>query len=50
MLPDDYFLDCFVGALKPHLKAFVKAFHPITLYAAIEYARYQEEIVEAIKN
>ena len=50
LLLDDYFLDCFVGGLKPHLKSFVKAFHPATLYAAIEYARYQEETVEAIKN
>ena len=50
LLPDDYFLDCFVGGLKPHLKSFVKAFHPTTLFTAMEYARYQEETAEAIKN
>ena len=50
LFPDDYFIDCLLGGLKSHLKSFVKAFHPITLFTAIEYARCQEETVEAIRT
>lgn len=50
MLPDSYFLDSFVGGLKPTVKPFVRAFKPETLSAAIEYARLEEEILEAYKQ
>ncbi|XP_074306486.1 uncharacterized protein LOC141641737 [Silene latifolia] len=46
-LPPDYFLDCFVGGLKPTLKSFVKAFKPQTIAEAIEYARLQEDTISA---
>ena len=49
LLPDEHFLDSFVGGLKPHLKSFVRAFHPKTLTEAMEYARCQEETVQALK-
>lgn len=49
-LPDQYFLDSFVGGLKPSLKPFVRAFKPQALAAAVEYARLQEETLEATKT
>ncbi|XP_074266111.1 uncharacterized protein LOC141588577 [Silene latifolia] len=49
-LPDQYFLDSFVGGLKPAIKPFVKAFKPGSLTEAVEYARLQEETISATKN
>ncbi|XP_074313633.1 uncharacterized protein LOC141648817 [Silene latifolia] len=49
LLPDQYFLDSFVGGLKPAVKPFVKAFKPETLSEAVEYARLQEETISATK-
>ncbi|KAK9713235.1 hypothetical protein RND81_06G013500 [Saponaria officinalis] len=43
LLPDQYFLDSFIGGLKPAVKPFVRAFKPDTLASAVEYARLQEE-------
>jgi len=48
-LPDDFFIDSFVGGLKPQLKPFVKALRPTTLSEAVVYARLQEETIEAMK-
>lgn len=45
MLPDSYFLDSFIGGLKPFVKPFVRAFKPTTISQDIEYARLQEEFV-----
>ncbi|XP_074298103.1 uncharacterized protein LOC141628919 [Silene latifolia] len=50
LLPDQYFLDSFVGGLKPAVKPFVKAFKPGSLTEAVEYARLQEETISATKN
>jgi len=49
-LPNDYFVDSFIGGLKPSIKSFVRAFHTKTLPEAVEYARSQEETLEAIKR
>ncbi|CAH9093858.1 unnamed protein product [Cuscuta epithymum] len=46
-LPSSYFLDCFLAALKPTVKSFVKAFNPKNMAEAIEIARLQDETVEA---
>ncbi|KAK9684868.1 hypothetical protein RND81_10G238500 [Saponaria officinalis] len=43
LLPDQYFLDSFIGGLKPAVKPFVRAFKPQTFASAVEYARLQEE-------
>ncbi|KAK9713615.1 hypothetical protein RND81_06G039800 [Saponaria officinalis] len=43
LLPDQYFLDSFIGGLKPAIKPFVRAFKPQTLASAVEFARLQEE-------
>ncbi|KAK9698242.1 hypothetical protein RND81_08G090700 [Saponaria officinalis] len=43
LLPDQYFLDSFIGRLKPVVKPFVRAFKPQTLASTVEYARLQEE-------
>uniref|UniRef100_A0A803L3P0 Ty3 transposon capsid-like protein domain-containing protein n=1 Tax=Chenopodium quinoa TaxID=63459 RepID=A0A803L3P0_CHEQI len=48
-LPDSYFLASFIGGLKPAVKPFVKAFKPQTLAEAVEFARLQEESLEASK-
>ncbi|KAL2905959.1 Transposon Ty3-I Gag-Pol polyprotein [Bienertia sinuspersici] len=47
VLPDSYFLDSFVGGLKPTVRPFVKAFKPTTFTQAIEFSRLQEENLEA---
>ena len=49
LLPDEHFLDSFVGRLKPYLKSFVRAFHPKAISRAIEYAKCQEETTHALK-
>lgn len=49
-LPNDYFVDSFIGGLKPSIKYFVRAFHPKTLLEAVEYAKSHEETLEAIKR
>ncbi|KAL2931387.1 Retrotransposon-derived protein PEG10 [Bienertia sinuspersici] len=48
-LPESYFLDSFIGGLKPSLKPFVRAFKPNSISSAVEYARLQEEAIQAIK-
>ncbi|XP_074296892.1 uncharacterized protein LOC141627552 [Silene latifolia] len=50
LLPDVYFLDSFIGGLKPGIKPFVKAFKPSTVSQAVEFARLQEESIEANKT
>ncbi|XP_074305558.1 uncharacterized protein LOC141640775 [Silene latifolia] len=50
LLPDQYFLDSFVGGLKPVTKPFVKAFRPTTIAQAVEHARLQEESINATKK
>lgn len=47
LLPNSYFLDSSVRGLKPTLKSFVRAFKPISISSAIEYARLQEDNIEA---
>ena len=47
ILPDSYFLDSFIGGLKPTVKPFVKAFKPVSVAEAIRYARLQEESIQA---
>ncbi|XP_074300143.1 uncharacterized protein LOC141631357 [Silene latifolia] len=49
LLPDQYFLDSFIGGLKPSVKPFVRAFKPQTLASAVEYARLQEESLAVSK-
>lgn len=39
ILPDLFFVNSFVGGLKPHLKPFVKALKPTSLSEAVAYAR-----------
>lgn len=46
-LPDEFILDSFIGGLKPGIKPFVKAFKPVTLADAVEFARLQEEALVA---
>jgi len=48
-LPDSFFVDSFVGGLKPQLKPFVKALTPVTLADAMNLARLQKEAIEAGK-
>ncbi|XP_074283542.1 uncharacterized protein LOC141608089 [Silene latifolia] len=50
LLPDSYFLDSFIGGLRPTVKPFVRAFKLETLAEAVEFARLQEESVESTKN
>jgi len=47
---DDYFVDSFIGGLKPSIKSFGRAFHPKTLPEAVDYARSEEETLGAIKK
>ena len=47
ILPDSYFLESFIGGLKPTVKPFVKAFKPVNVAEAIMYARLQEESIQA---
>ncbi|KAH9615398.1 hypothetical protein KSS87_015381, partial [Heliosperma pusillum] len=49
LLPEQYFLDSFIGGLKSSLKPFVKAFKPRSLAAVVEYARLQEESLAVTK-
>ncbi|XP_048503129.1 uncharacterized protein LOC125498867 [Beta vulgaris subsp. vulgaris] len=49
LLPEQYFLDSFIGGLKPNLKPFVKAFKPTSLNAAVEYARLQHESIQTTR-
>jgi len=44
-----YFLESFIGGLKPIIKSFVRAFNPQTLYAAMKIARHQEETIHSWK-
>ena len=48
-MPDSYFLESFIGGLTTVVKPLVRAFNPQTLSAAIDYARYQEEPIQALK-
>ena len=48
-LPDDYFVDSFIGGLTPQIKSFIKAFKPKSLSNAVNYARLHEATVQAIK-
>ncbi|KAJ8446939.1 hypothetical protein Cgig2_026437 [Carnegiea gigantea] len=48
-MPEAYFLESFIGGLKPAVKPLVRAFNPQTLPSAIEHARYQEEHLLALK-
>ncbi|KAJ8425353.1 hypothetical protein Cgig2_021916 [Carnegiea gigantea] len=48
LLPFDYFLDSFIGRLKPHLKSFVTAFNLQGLSEVVEYARVREGYVAAL--
>ena len=49
-LPNDYFVNSLIGGLKPSIKSFTGPFQPKTLPEAVEYARSQEEILEAIRR
>ena len=48
LLPFDYFLDSFIGGLKPHLKSCMRAFHSQSLAEDVVYARLQEDSVSAL--
>ncbi|XP_074267352.1 uncharacterized protein LOC141590682 [Silene latifolia] len=50
LLNDAFFLDSFIGGLKPVIKPFVKAFKPATIAEAVAFARLQEESVEATRT
>ncbi|VFQ67546.1 unnamed protein product [Cuscuta campestris] len=50
MLPEEYFVDSFVGGLKSHIKPFVKALKPQSLDEAVQFARLQEEALQATRN
>ena len=47
VLPDLYLLGSFIGGLKPTVKPFVKAFKPASVTESINYARLQEESLQA---
>ena len=49
LLPEQYFLDSFIGGLKPNLKPFAKAFNPTSLNASVEYAMLQNETIQATR-
>jgi len=44
-----YFLECFIGGLKPTIKPLVWAFKLQDLESAMKEARFQEEHVQALK-
>ena len=48
-LPNDYFVDSFIGGLDDNIKHFAKAFNPKTLPEAVKYARLQEATIQALK-
>ncbi|VFQ81961.1 unnamed protein product [Cuscuta campestris] len=50
ILPEDYFVASFIGGLKSHLKPFVKALKPTCLDEAVQFARLQEDAVQATRN
>lgn len=50
LLPEEYFLDSFMGGLKPNLKHFVRAFKPATLVDVVEYARLQNATIQATSS
>lgn len=50
LMRNEYFLDSFIGGLKPQIKPFVKAVNPDSLSKAIGYAKLQEETIEALKS
>ncbi|XP_074327433.1 uncharacterized protein LOC141665350 [Apium graveolens] len=50
VLPEVYILNSFIGGLKPTIKPFVKAFKPVSITDAIEYARLQEESLQVNRN
>ncbi|KAH9605981.1 hypothetical protein KSS87_012166 [Heliosperma pusillum] len=50
LLPETYFLDSFVGGLKPMVKPFVRALKPTTMAEAVELARCQEESLTAART
>ncbi|XP_074298515.1 uncharacterized protein LOC141629403 [Silene latifolia] len=47
LLPDNFFLESFIGGLKPTIKPFVRAFKPTNMADAIEFARCQEDAIQA---
>ena len=50
LLPEEYFLDSFVGGLRPNLKHFVRAFKLATLIDVVEYARLQNAPIQATSS
>ena len=49
-MSESYFLESFIGGLRPTIKSFVKAFNPLNLCAAMEIAKLQEETIHALKT
>jgi len=49
LIPETFFLESFIGGLKPVIKSFLRAFNPQNLYVTMEVARCQEETVHALK-
>ena len=50
LLPDSYFLKSFIGRIRSNVKPLVRAFKQNYVSDVIEYARYQEESIEANKS
>lgn len=48
-LPNQYFIDSFIGGLNPQIKSFTRAFNPQTLGDTIYYARLQEATIFSLK-
>ena len=48
-MPTSYFLESFIGGLKPAVKPLVRAANPQTLDMAIAQARFHEEHIIALK-
>lgn len=48
-MPDSYFRESFIGRLTAAVKPPVRAFNPQTLSAPLDYAKYQEEAIQALK-
>ena len=48
-MPEPYFLESFIGGLTAAVKPIVRSFKPTTVSEAIEYARQQEESIQALK-
>ncbi|XP_074346521.1 uncharacterized protein LOC141685312 [Apium graveolens] len=49
-LPEAYVLDSFIGGLKPGVKPFIKAFKPVSIAQAVEFAILQEETLKVTKG